>query len=95
MARFHTKENGDPGVCVAQPGNCPLGPNEPHFGSPGEVRRYSEKKLSEAYDDVLVGIREGVDMRTITDWGAPELKGAIKEVTYKGNTGWVHTDYVK
>lgn len=41
--RFHIKENGDPGVCSAKPGNCPRGSDAPHFDSAHEARDHSEK----------------------------------------------------
>lgn len=36
--RVHVTRSGDPGVCSAQPGNCPLSYDEGHYASPEEAR---------------------------------------------------------
>lgn len=49
MARYHVTAKGDPAICKAQAGNCPLreddGSTAPHgdFDSPGEAYAFAEK----------------------------------------------------
>jgi len=44
MARYHINKDGNPGVCKAKPGNCPLGEDTPHaeFGSIDEAKAFAE-----------------------------------------------------
>lgn len=44
MARYHIRTDGTPGVCSAEPGNCPLGSNTPHFDSYEEAQRFTDMK---------------------------------------------------
>ena len=42
MANFHISEDGNPRVCKAQSGNCPIGGDEQHFTSPEAARNAYE-----------------------------------------------------
>lgn len=52
MAKFHIKENGEPGECHAQEGNCPRGGesgSDNHFNTQEEAQAYADKKNVEEY----------------------------------------------
>lgn len=52
MLHYHIKENGDPGICRARKGNCPL----------GNVEHYSSKEAArEAYNTQQHSSFEGID----------------------------------
>lgn len=38
MTKYHLTRKGEPGVCQAKPGGCPLGEQEDHYSSPDEAR---------------------------------------------------------
>ena len=38
MSKFHLSTDGNPRVCRAQEGHCPLGADQPHFASKDEAR---------------------------------------------------------
>lgn len=38
MARYHINWHGDPGLCKAQPGKCPLAAEGKHFATKAEAR---------------------------------------------------------
>lgn len=42
MTKFHIKENGNPGPCKAQEGNCPFGQDAPHFSTAEDARTHYE-----------------------------------------------------
>lgn len=46
MSRYHIKENGEPGRCLAKPGNCPLGNELEHYTTSNDARRAFEKVMS-------------------------------------------------
>lgn len=77
MARFHIRENGDPGSCSAEPGNCPLGGNSDHYGSREEALKGAEAKLSAAYSGGLSSIKT-LSLKDLTDFRTPEAKELIK-----------------
>lgn len=45
MTAFHIRENGEPGPCVAQPGNCRYGSAEEHYSTPEDARHAFEQKV--------------------------------------------------
>lgn len=45
MAKYHLSEDGNPRVCTAQDGNCPLGKDEPHFHTKIAARAAYEASL--------------------------------------------------
>lgn len=48
MARYHINgKTGRPNICRAQPGNCPLGADKPHYDSKEEAKAGLEKGLSQ------------------------------------------------
>jgi hypothetical protein len=48
MAKFHIRDNGEPGRCVAKSGNCKFGGDEEHHSTKEAAREAFEKKSSEA-----------------------------------------------
>ena len=51
MAKYHFSEStGKASVCTAQPGNCPMGQDTPHYGSKEEAIKGAENILSEKHD---------------------------------------------
>ncbi len=45
MAKFHVSSDGNPRVCTASEGNCPLGGNENHFTSKEAARAAFEESV--------------------------------------------------
>lgn len=50
MARYHITQDGLPGLCKAQEGNCPLGGNEEHYSDKLDALKAAEVKLQEEND---------------------------------------------
>lgn len=48
MAKYHLKENGEPGVCRAQPGKCPKAKDSEHYATKGEAQTAYEKNMEKA-----------------------------------------------
>lgn len=46
MTAFHIRENGEPGPCVAKPGNCRFGSEDEHYSSSEDARRAFEEKVN-------------------------------------------------
>jgi len=53
MARYHLKEDGDPGFCTAKEGHCPLGGD--HFPSEESARKNYELKMSQTERGAFTG----------------------------------------
>lgn len=49
MARYHINEKGEPGLCKAKPGNCPLGSADEHHDSPEAARAAYEQKQHSSF----------------------------------------------
>jgi hypothetical protein len=47
MAKFHIREDGNPGVCSASEGGCPFGANVPHYATKDEARRAYEQLVKD------------------------------------------------
>ncbi len=45
MAKFHVSSDGNPRVCTASEGNCPLGGNEAHYTSKEAARAAFEESV--------------------------------------------------
>ncbi len=54
MAKFHLKENGEPGRCRAFLRACPLGGEDEHYSSKEEARAGFEEKMAKVYDEALL-----------------------------------------
>lgn len=46
--RWHINESGVAGRCKAQPGECPIAPNAPHFETAADARAAYEESMEEA-----------------------------------------------
>ena len=49
MTKYHINKHGVPAVCMAKPGNCPLGGDELHFSTMEEAEKAVEKEMAEKY----------------------------------------------
>ena len=47
--KYHIRDSGEPGPCVAAAGACPLGEESAHYSSESEAREAAERQLSEEY----------------------------------------------
>lgn len=54
MSKYHLTAKGEPGVCRAKPGNCPLGSDSEHFTSADAARTHFENNQGA----VLAGARK-------------------------------------
>lgn len=50
MAKYHISKSGQPGICRARSGNCPLGSESEHFASIQEASKHAEKIMGEKYN---------------------------------------------
>lgn len=71
MSRFHVKNDGKPGKCTAQPGNCPLG--GAHFDNLNDAYAYAEKQYEEAtlkgyYEEVTPENLLAEQKRNVKKW---------------------------
>lgn len=59
MAKYHLRDNGEPGKCVAQPGNCEYGskddPEFNHYDSPETARSAFEREQENNVQEPLTG----------------------------------------
>ncbi len=62
MPKYHVSMDGNPRVCTAAEGNCPLGGNENHYTSKEAARAAFEKSAW--------------SVRTVTPWGDVEWRNA-------------------
>lgn len=69
MAKYHIRENGEPGVCTAKDGNCPFGADAPHFASSAEARS--------AYEAQQTSIPEGASRERLYTQTELNLKAAV------------------
>lgn len=46
MAKYHIKDNGEPGVCKAQPGKCPKAQESEHYVSAKDAREAYEQRMA-------------------------------------------------
>lgn len=46
MTAFHIRDDGEPGKCVAQSGNCRYGSESEHYATPDAARQAFEKKVA-------------------------------------------------
>lgn len=53
MAKYHSNNKGEPGVCSAQPGNCPFGGEEDHYSSAQEARQAYEDLQQTSFRSTL------------------------------------------
>ena len=70
MAKFHIKNDGTPGACNAQKGNCPYGDAQHHFPSQEEAQEYADRvnmdKMELEKEESLLDIELGCkDLREI------------------------------
>lgn len=65
-ARYHVNNEGAPGICRAQPGNCPVGRvkddeyEQIHYESKFEAALAYEEKMSGAYSSSMSGVKGGI-----------------------------------
>lgn len=51
MARYHIKKDGTPGICHAQPGNCPLGGEGEHYPSMEAAQAAADSQNAHEYSN--------------------------------------------
>lgn len=47
MSKYHINRNGEPALCRAQAGNCPLGDSNDHFDNKVDATREAERRFSQ------------------------------------------------
>lgn len=50
MAKYHISKNGQPGICRAKSGNCPLGSEAEHFSNIQEASKHAEKVMGDRFN---------------------------------------------
>lgn len=74
MARYHMKEDGTPGICHAQEGNCPLGGSENH------VEAETLEQAQQYFDD------KNENFKKQLDYLDEELDGNIEDYSHEEQT---------
>lgn len=89
MAKFHLKDNGDPGPCLAQPGHCPKASDAEHFSSREEAQAASEQINAELYGIVASSARAST-YPSIPEGEPYRFSGESieEEVDARGSTGF-------
>lgn len=68
MAKFHVNEEGNPGQCSAQDGNCPFGADAPHFSTAEDARTHFEAVQS------LTASLTGAKKKSVRDFVTPPAR---------------------
>jgi len=100
--RIHlNKETGEPGVCSAQPGNCPFATDEEHFISVGDARQAFEAAMGGSFMASLGRSVSPTSPGGFTSGGPSQeeivasLRERVKELSYLSNvtTGFAASIY--
>lgn len=92
MTKYHITAKGEPGVCTAQEGNCPLGGSEDHYSDKDDAWRASMEKLKNEYGAFLTFKKEAPveNMPTLYDQEKEVIKRAeavFQEVFHRRGGG--------
>lgn len=82
MAKFHISEDGNPRVCKASRGKCPISSDINHYDSAVEARAGYEKLQQFNANRVLTSTTQETRMAKL-----PEIKGIEYEPDFKGEEG--------
>lgn len=82
MAKFHISSDGNPRVCSASEGKCPLGGNESHFTSKEAAREAFEVSMK-ASESTSKKAALSESVRTVNRWG---------DVEWRNSKGQLHRD---
>ncbi len=75
MAKYHVSTDGNPRVCTASDGNCPIGGDDTHYTSK-EAARAAFEALLEASDSSFKKTRFGGSVRKVGRDGGVEWRNA-------------------
>ena len=73
MPKYHISSDGNPRVCTASEGNCPIGGDETHYTSK-EAARSAFEAAVEASDSSSKKVQSSESVRTVTAWGTVEWR---------------------
>lgn len=90
--RWHINGNGVAGRCRAQPGECPISPNAPHFETAADARAaYEESMEADAVAEVLKRVDKAMSPSETVERKAARKKP--KQARRAGDTGVSHGGY--
>jgi hypothetical protein len=64
MAKYHINAKGEPGVCRATKGNCPLGGDTDHYSSPEAARSAYEKNQAPLFTEPATAKKNPISLET-------------------------------
>jgi hypothetical protein len=68
MAKFHIREDGNPGPCTAADGNCPFGKSAPHYETEQQAHQaYEQTQQAEATYLASVRKQERIAWERVSD----------------------------
>lgn len=91
MSKWHLKDNGEPGKCEADKGNCPKlkeDPNSPHFEAPEEAQAYSEELHASKYGktaSLSKSDRDNIENMTLSELTNARDKAVAEKDYVKAN----------
>ncbi len=84
MPKFHVSSDGNPRVCAASKGNCPIGGDETHYTSK-EAARAAFEALEAIPESASKKVDVGESVRTVNEWGDVEWRNADGELHRDGD----------
>lgn len=85
MAKFHIRDNGEPGRCVAAPGHCKYGDEEKHHSDPAEARIAYEQSQNGASIATLTKTSKN-SLNSVSEKSARIDRALESDLTYSGPT---------
>lgn len=84
MAKFHVSSDGNPRVCTAAEGNCPIGGNENHYTSKEAARAAFEESVKVPTSTTKKTLSEK-SVRKVTAWGTVEWRNSKGQLHRDGD----------
>ncbi len=84
MAKYHVSSDGNPRICTASEGNCPLGGNEAHFPSKADARAAFEEWVPNT-ELSSKNSRFGESVRTVNERGDVEWRNSTSQLHRDGD----------
>lgn len=85
--KWHIRANGEPGVCRAEAGNCPLGRNQPHYDSEEEAKAASSEGMEKEYGLLAPSAEK---KRKMSKWERKDLSKLVQKNSKSDTRGFNH-----
>ncbi len=84
MPKYHVSSDGNPRVCKASEGNCPIGGDETHYTNKEAARASFEESVA-ASESTSKKAQSSESVRTVTAWGYVEWRNAGGQIHRDGD----------